>query len=202
MTVSPSYPRDAAPGWEARDSASFRLAMRQLASGVSIVTNGSGEGRNGFTATSISSLSADPPTLIVCVNRSASFYAQLSAGDLFGVSVLGEAHTEIADRFAGRSDAKGAERFRAGRWIATPDGVPLLADALAAFECEAEEIIERHSHAILVGRVRLARPRAGGGALLYWRGGYDRIGWSADEISRAVGLAPAQPGGDVVPFQK
>jgi hypothetical protein len=50
--------------------------------------------------------------------------------------------------------------------------------------------------------VRLARPRASGGALLYWRGAYDRIGWSAEEVSRAVGLAPSQPAGDVVPFQK
>ena len=202
MTATPSTPREQPRPWDANAADSFRLAMRQLASGVSVVTHGAGEERTGFTATSVSSLSADPPTLIVCVNRAASLYAQLSVSDLFGVNVLGENHAEIADRFAGRGGVKGAERFRQGHWIATQDGVSLLADALAAFECEVEDIVERHSHAILIGHVRFARPRASGGALLYWRGAYESIGWSAEEVSRAVGLAPTQPAGDVVPFQK
>ena len=170
---------------------SFRLAMRQLASGVSVVTPGAGEDRTGFTTTSVSSLSADPATLVVCVNRSASLYAQLSIGDLFGVSVLNAQHTEIADRFAGRAGVSGPERFHGGRWTTTSDGVSLLADAIAVFACEAEDVIERHSHAILIGRVRLARPMPAGGALLPWRGGYDRIGWSDEELSRAIGLSPA-----------
>ena len=168
----------------------FRSAMRRLASGVSVVTHGEGERRTGLTATSVSSLSADPPTLIVCVNRSASLYAQLRAGDSFGVNILGAQHADIADRFAGRNGVNGAERFREGRWIVTPDGVTLLADALAVFVCEAEDVIDRHSHAILIGRVRSAVAGPADGALLYWGGAYDRIGWSAEELSRATGLSP------------
>ena len=163
--------------------------MRQLASGVSIVTHGDGEQRTGFTATSVSSLSAEPPTLIVCVNRSASLYARLTRGDAFGVSVLGAQHAEFADQFASRKGLKGADRFRDGAWSTTPGGVSVLADAIAALECETEEIIERHTHAILIGRVTFAAPRSNEAALLYWRGGYDRIGWSAEEVSRAVGVA-------------
>jgi flavin reductase (DIM6/NTAB) family NADH-FMN oxidoreductase RutF len=173
-------------------AAAFRLAMRQLASGVSIVTHGVGEARTGLTATSVSSLSAEPPSLIVCVNRSASLYANLRSGDVFGVNLLGAEHVEIADRFAGRSGLKGSERFREGRWITTPNGVSLLADAIASFECEAEDVIERHSHAIVIGRVRNATSTAAAGALLYWRGGFERIGWSADEIFRAIGVTPAK----------
>jgi flavin reductase (DIM6/NTAB) family NADH-FMN oxidoreductase RutF len=180
----------------------FRQAMRQFASGVCIVTHGAGEYRAGLTATSVSSLSAEPPALIVCVNRSASLYARLGSGDLFGVNVLAAHHTEIADRFAGRGGVTGAARFAEGRWIETPDGVSLLADAIAAFECEVEDIIERHSHAILIGRVRLAAPRPAEGALLYWRGAYDRIGWSADEISRAIGVTAPEAGGRVAPLRK
>src|ERR1700689_4892587 len=119
---------------------SFRQAMRQLASGVSVITHGDGEYRTGLTATSVSSLSAEPPALIVCVNRSASLYARLGAGDLIGVNVLAADHAEIADRFAGRGGLKGAERFAEGHWVTTPDGVWLLADAIAAFECEVEDI--------------------------------------------------------------
>ena len=81
----------------------FRLAMRQLVSGVCLITHGRGEARVGMTATSVSSLSMDPPTLIVCVNKSASLYARLRRGDAFGVSVLGAQHAEFADRFAART---------------------------------------------------------------------------------------------------
>ena len=171
----------------------FRLAMRQLASGVSIVTHGEGERRTGLTATSVSALSAEPPTLIVCVNRGASLFGQIAQGDAFGVSVLGAHHTEFADRFANRTGLRGAERFREGVWATTPAGVSVLADAIAALECEIEEIIERHTHAILIGRVTFALPKPADAALLYWRGGYDRIGWSAEEVSRAIGAAPSGP---------
>ena len=171
--------------------AAFRLAMRQLASGVCLVTHGEGESRTGLTATSVSSLSAEPPTLIVCVNRSASLYERLNRGDAFGVSVLGAQHAEYADRFAARTGLAGAERFRFGDWLETPSGVSVLADALATFECEAEDVIERHTHAILIGRVVVAAPRPNEGALLYWRGAYDRIGWSAEEVSRAIGVTPS-----------
>ncbi len=171
-------------------TAAFRGAMRQLASGVCLITHGSGEARVGLTATSVSSLSTEPPSLIVCINRSASLYARLRRGDAFGVSVLGAQQAEYADRFAARTGLKGAERFAEGSWIETPAGVSVLADALALFECEAEEVLERHSHAIVVGRVTFAAPRPHEGALLYWRGAYDRIGWSAEEVSRAIGASP------------
>jgi flavin reductase (DIM6/NTAB) family NADH-FMN oxidoreductase RutF len=171
-------------------AADFRQAMRQLASGVCLITHGEGERRTGLTATSVSSLSTEPPTLIVCVNQSSSLYAQLSTGDAFGVSVLGSQQSEFADRFASRTGLKGAERFREGRWSETPRGVPVLADALATLECEAEEILTRHTHAIVIGRVTATAPRPADGALIHWRGAYERIGWSAEEVSRAIGAAP------------
>ena len=117
--------------------------MRQLASGVCLVTHGEGEARKGLTATSVSSLSVALPTLIVCVDRTASLYSQLALGAVFGVSVLGAQHAEYADRFANRTGLKGAERFREGCWVETPAGVSVLADALASLECEAEDVIER-----------------------------------------------------------
>jgi len=200
MTALSSSPQLCSAHPPGQDSEAFRLAMRQLASGVSLVTHGHGASRNGLTATSVSSLSADPPTLIVCVNRSASLCAQLAHGDLFGVSVLAANHGEFAETFAGRTGRKGEERFREGEWTTTPGGVSVLADAIASFECATEDLIERHSHVILIGRVRLATPRPAGGALLYWRGGYDQIGWSDEQLSRAVGLSPARTSGVVLPF--
>ena len=167
----------------------FRTAMRELAGAVSVVSCGQGERRTGFTATSVSSFSMDPPTLILCVNRGSSSWPILRDAPSFGVNVLSASHREIAHRFAGRTGAEGAQRYEGGHWITLATGAPLLVDALAAFDCSVEEIIERHSHAIVIGRIEAVRRRGGGGALVYWRGDYDQLGWSQDEISNAVGCA-------------
>jgi flavin reductase (DIM6/NTAB) family NADH-FMN oxidoreductase RutF len=172
------------------DSDNFRAGMRKLACGVSLITVGVGVERRGMTATAVSSFSADPPTLIVCVNRGASMYPGLVRGAAFGVSVLAAGGQEIADRFAGRTGVNGADRFDEGRWRIAPSGVSLFADSAAAFECEVEELIERHSHAIVIGHVKRIATQGGDGALVYWQGDYDRLGWSADEVARAIGLNP------------
>ena len=185
--------RRASPGGPAlaeADGDAFRSVMRHLASGVCLVTQSVGGARAGTTATAVASLSLEPPTLIVCVNRAASTYAGLTLGAAFGVSVLGADHREFAERFAGRTGEEGAERFREGRWRIAPNGAPLLADALAAFACEVEEIVERNTHAVIIGRVNHAAAVSGGGALVYWRGGYDQLGWSEDELARATGRSP------------
>ncbi len=166
----------------------FRAAMRELAGAVSVISCGEGEHRAGFTATSVSSLSMDPPTLFVCVNRASSSWPVLRDADSFGVNILSASHREIAHRFAGGGGAEGAQRYEGGQWITAATGAPLLSDALAAFDCSVDEIIERHSHAIIIGRIEAVRRRGGGGALVYWRGDYDQLGWSQDEISNAVGL--------------
>lgn len=182
------------PGLMPADGETFRNAMRQLASGVSLITH-RGEGQPaGLTATSVTSLSADPPALIVCVNRAASGFVGLTPGAAFGVSVLGADQQEFADRFAGRMGHKGAERFQEGRWLISLSGAPLLKDSLAAFECEVEDLIERHTHAIIIGRVTRVAVRGKGSALIYWRGGYDQLGWGADELARAVGQTPKGSG--------
>jgi flavin reductase (DIM6/NTAB) family NADH-FMN oxidoreductase RutF len=187
-----------APGSDATlvdaDVDAFRAAMRQLASGVCLVTHNNDGERAGMTATAVASLSLDPPTLIVCVNRAASTYAGLRPGAVFGVSVLGADHREFAERFAGRTGEDGAERFREGRWRMSPNGAPLLLDALASFACEVDDIVERNTHAIVIGRVKHVAAASGGGALVYWRGGYDQLGWSEDELARATGRSPTSAG--------
>jgi flavin reductase (DIM6/NTAB) family NADH-FMN oxidoreductase RutF len=168
----------------------FLEAMRQFAGGVCVVTAGAGEERSGFTATSVTSLCADPPTLLVCVNRESSSYHALTRFGAFVVNVLAADQREIAERFARGSALRGSQRDEGGEWRVLPSGACCLADAAAVFECEAEERIKRHTHAIVIGRVRHVLVGAGSGALIRWRGAYDQVGWSADEISRAIGLSP------------
>ncbi|RBP09860.1 flavin reductase (DIM6/NTAB) family NADH-FMN oxidoreductase RutF [Roseiarcus fermentans] len=184
------HPRPTSAPLHGVDSQGFKDAMRQLASGVCVVTVGAGDERNGLTATSVSSLSDEPPTLLVCVHRAASSYPAFERYGAFAVNVLAADQREIADRFAGATNAGGAGRFAGGRWLELPDGGVCLAESVAVLDCEVEERIERHSHAIVIGRVRRTMIGANSGALVYWRGRYDQIGWTDAEVARAVGLSP------------
>jgi flavin reductase (DIM6/NTAB) family NADH-FMN oxidoreductase RutF len=175
----------------ARDeAAALRAAMRQLASGVSVLTLGEGAERNGFTATSVSSLSMDPPRLIACLNKNSSSYSRLRVGAGVGVNVLAAHQRAIADRFAGRGGAQGAARYEGAEWIAGQGGGSLLVGALAAVDGVVEELIERHSHVILVIRPLACRVSEHQSALLYWRGLYDALSAPAFPSS-AGGASPS-----------
>lgn len=153
----------------------FRSVMRNVAGAVSVVTAAGAGIRAGLTATSLTSLSAEPPAVLVCVNRGASAWPVIERAGHFAINVLGAGHQAIADRFAGRDGIKGEERFQVGDWSRLATGAPILEDALAVLDCEIEEIIGRHSHAILIGRVKAIREAGTEGALLYWRGLYGKL---------------------------
>lgn len=155
-----------------RETAAFRTAMRYLAGAVSVVTTGTGEHRTGFTATSVSSLSVSPPTILVCLNRDSSSWPTLHAHKSFCVNLLAHDHLHIADRFAGRGGAKGIARYEGAQWQEMATGALALSGALAAIDCELEEALDRHSHTILIGRVRALALRDGAEPLLYWHGAY------------------------------
>jgi flavin reductase (DIM6/NTAB) family NADH-FMN oxidoreductase RutF len=196
MLVPPVHrfqPRTSPPRAAEATEKTFREAMRHLAGGVCIVTVGAGGDRAGVTATSVSSLCAEPPTLLVCVNRASPCYAALTRFGAFAVNVLSADQREFAERFASGSSLKQSERFRGGRWLALPSGAHCLADSIAVFGCDVEERIERHTHAIVIGRVRCVLAGGGSGALVHWRGSYDQVGWGDDEVARAIGLFP-RPG--------
>jgi len=135
------------------DSAAFRHAMGALPSGVAIIACGEGEARAGCTATSLTSLSLAPPTLIVCLARSSSTLARLLEVGAFSISLLAARHQTLAHRFSGHSGVHGLHRFDGAQWATLSTGAPVLGDAIAAFDCLVEEVIERHSHAIVVGAV-------------------------------------------------
>jgi flavin reductase (DIM6/NTAB) family NADH-FMN oxidoreductase RutF len=150
----------------------FREAMRQLAGGVSVVTTGRGRLRTGLTATSVTSLSAEPPSLLVCINKASSALLTLRQTNSFAVNILAQDQQEIADRFAGRSGVFGAARYHGAEWSHLATGTPVLDGALANLDCQIENISEWHSHAIVIGRVVAIRTAAGESPLVYWRGGY------------------------------
>jgi flavin reductase (DIM6/NTAB) family NADH-FMN oxidoreductase RutF len=157
------------------DVSAFRNAMRQLAGGISVITVGNSDHRSGLTVTSVSSLSAEPPIIIFCISRASSSWSILKQSRTFAVNVLGPDHLGIAERFSGRNGEKGHERYAGAAWIGLVTGTPILADAAAALDCTVEELIERHSSAIVLGRVQSVKIHPEPNVtspLMYWRGNY------------------------------
>jgi flavin reductase (DIM6/NTAB) family NADH-FMN oxidoreductase RutF len=172
-------------------SAVFRDAMRHLTAGVSVITVGRGGDISGMTVTSVSSLSVDPPSLIVGINRSSSSWSLLKRYGFFGLNMLTSDQLDIAERFTGRDGLKGADRFAGVGWTTRVSGVPLLVGALAALDCEVEDIVERHSHAIVIGRARDIKLSSRTAALAHWQGQYVAIDRDEDAIKLAEVSVPA-----------
>jgi len=157
------------------DSAAFRLAMREFVSGVALVTCGSNEARAGCTATALTSLSLTPPSLIVCIDHKTSTLARLRECGTFAVNILRADQEALADRFAGRGGVKGAARFAGSEWTTLTTGAPALSAALASIDCRLEEIIDRHTHAIVIGAVAAVRRGEPGPALIHWRSRFESV---------------------------
>src|SRR5579871_1789049 len=157
-------------------SAKLADAMRQLPGGVAVVTAGLAPHRSGYTGTAVFSLSVDPQRVVISVARNSSSYPLIRQHGLFGLNVLAADQQGIADRFAGRGGIKGEARYEGAHWRVTEIGVSLLEEALASAECLVEEIIERHSHALIISEPASISASAHSGALLYWRSSYQSVG--------------------------
>jgi flavin reductase (DIM6/NTAB) family NADH-FMN oxidoreductase RutF len=173
----------------------FRNAMRQLTGGVSVITAGKGRDISGMTVTSVSSLSVEPASLIVSLNRESSSWPLVKRYGFFGVNILTSDQIDIAERFTGKGGLKGADRFAGARWTTRASGVPLLEDALAAIDCEVEDVVERHSHAIVIGRVLDVAVSARTAALAYWQGRYVAIDQDEDAAKLAEVSVPVRKTG-------
>ncbi|MGF6306206.1 flavin reductase (DIM6/NTAB) family NADH-FMN oxidoreductase RutF [Bradyrhizobium sp. i1.8.4] len=174
------------------EAAEFRGAMRHLTGGVSVITAGRGKEISGMTVTSVSSLSVEPPSLIVSINRAASSWPLIARHRVFGINILTADQLDLAERFTGKGGLKGADRFAGVEWTTRASGVPLLVGALAAIDCEVEEVIERHSHAIVIGRVLDVIASERTAALAYWHGEYVAIDRDEDAARLAEVSLPSR----------
>lgn len=153
-------------------SAEYLAGMRRLAAGVTIVTTRHQDTLAGLTATSVCSLTAEPPRLLVCINRDADAHALIEASGIFAVSLLTRAHQELADRFGGRTGMFGPARFAHGDWATAVTGAPLLVGAAASFDCRLAQIVPVGTHSIFIGEVEAVQVREDGEELVYIDRGY------------------------------
>jgi flavin reductase (DIM6/NTAB) family NADH-FMN oxidoreductase RutF len=138
---------------KAVDRDRFREAMSRYGAAVHVITTNGPEGKTGFTATAVCSVSDDPPTLLVCVNRKSKAAPIVSANGVFCVNTLAAGDQAIADVFAGRTGVTRAERFNVGQWKTLGTGAPVLSSAVVACDCRVIEVKAVASHNVIFGVV-------------------------------------------------
>lgn len=155
------------------DPPEFRRVLGHLATGVTVVATAdpdTGEAR-GLTANAVTSVSLEPPLVLVCVERDADTHATLSRADHFSINILGEDQEALSRRFA--SDEI-VDKFEGVAFRRESTGAPVLEGVLAWAECRVWARYDGGDHTIFVGRV-VAGDAVEGGPLLYYRGGYGRL---------------------------
>lgn len=141
LPVLPAVERDA-----------FRNAMACLGAAVNIITTDGPAGRAGFTASAVCSVTDSPPTLLVCLNRSASVWPIFRDNGHLCVNTLAAGHEDLSTLFGGKTPM--AERFAAADWHTLASGSPLLDGALVSFDCKVAQVVSVGTHDILFCEVQ------------------------------------------------
>jgi flavin reductase (DIM6/NTAB) family NADH-FMN oxidoreductase RutF len=159
---------------EANLSAQMKWALRRLAKAVVVITCKFEGGRFAMAATAVSELSMDPPSLLICVNRSASLFAPLTAGADFCVNILHSSHEAVSVACSGK--LQGEARFGEGQW-AESEGLdlPYLVDSQASFACRNTQRVEYGTHGIFIGEVVRVMSHGPVDPLIYVDGRYASV---------------------------
>jgi flavin reductase len=131
----------------------FLEGMSRAAASVSVVATDGVGGRGGVTVSSMTSVSADPPTMLVCINREARSAGRIQENGNFCINLLRDTQTDISDVFASVIDPPGGDKFAVGEWRTGESGAPKLTDALVTFDCRLTDSHQSGSHFIFVGEV-------------------------------------------------
>jgi len=151
----------------------FRLGMRSLAHAVTIVTAAHGGHRYGMTATAVCSASAEPPTVLVCLNRNSGTHGGVARCKAFCVNVLRADDSDLSNQFSGAQSGEG--RFKSREWSKLATGSPVLLDALVSFDCRVVKQMAHGTHTIFLGEVEQLQIGRKGKPLLYSEGQYAKL---------------------------
>lgn len=159
----------------------LRTGLRRFAKAVAVITTRHHGQRMAMTATAVSEISMTPPSMLVCVNKTAGLHVAMESGEPFCINILHVGQADISALCAGK--VRGEARFEVGDWVETASGVPRLAGAQASIVCRNQHKTEFGSHSIFIGLVDEVFVELGVDPLLYVDGGYSRLG---DPIDLAV----------------
>lgn len=156
----------------ALDKAEFRSVMGCFATGVTVVTTRSASGElHGLTANAFSSVSLEPPLVLVCISKKSESYPCFEQSGVFTVNILEAAQEHLSRRFA----ESGGNKFEGVEYQVGANGAPILGGVLAYLECKVAAVYEGGDHTIYVGEVQQVEARSGA-PLLFYRGGYRDLG--------------------------
>jgi flavin reductase (DIM6/NTAB) family NADH-FMN oxidoreductase RutF len=154
----------------ARDT--FREVLSRLATAVNVITTNGPAGRCGVTASAVCSVSDAPPTILVCLNRACRMNRSAKANGVFCVNILGADQRGLAEMFSGVGGIEMEQRFAHCCIVPTRSRAPVLADGLAALECDIAEIREVGTHSVIFGTVRAVQIGRTVSPLVYFQRGY------------------------------
>ncbi|MGF6572896.1 flavin reductase [Paraburkholderia sp. GAS333] len=157
------------------EKTAFRDAMAGLGTAVNIITSDGPAGLAGCTASAVCGVTDEPPTLLVCINRSSRNNAAFRTNGRLCVNVLNAGQQPLAAHFA-NSALPVAERFAAAQWEHLATGAPVLREALASLDCEIESATEVGTHTVFFCAVQATHTRVAGDALIYYGRRYHRVG--------------------------
>ena len=153
------------------DAKTFWRSLSARATGVVVATARGPDGPAGFLALSATHVTADPPTMLVSIDKRTAALDAVLHGKHFALNFLAAGDRALAEMFGGRGEARGADRFAPERWGMLTSGAPVLNDAVGVIDCVLEETIERFGVIIAIGRVVDVVVREGE-PLLFFRGTY------------------------------
>lgn len=166
---------------EMSEPARFREVMGHFATGISVVTTLEGDRPQGITVNAFSSVSLDPPLVMVALDRRRFITPMVRAAGRYGVNVLGEDQQSLSDCFAHAPVSPGRESFCGASWTPGPTGLPLIDGSIATLECTIVETFSAGDHDLFIGRVdSLEHRRPGVAPLLYFRRRYLHVRDGAD----------------------
>jgi flavin reductase (DIM6/NTAB) family NADH-FMN oxidoreductase RutF len=148
--------------------------MRNWTTGVTLVTANDADGPHGMTVSSFTSVSLEPPRVLVSLERNARTHRMVETSRAFGVSILSETQRDLAERFAGRID-DGEDRFADLEYGLTPNGVPFVLGSLAFLECRVVEAHPAATHTLFIGDVMGGRQLEDSSPLVYFHRDYHRL---------------------------
>jgi flavin reductase (DIM6/NTAB) family NADH-FMN oxidoreductase RutF len=155
------------------DAGQFKAGMRTLAGAVNIITSAHAGHRYGMTATAVCSTTAEPPTVLVCINKLANTHGAVVKAKAFALNVLRAEDWELSTTFSGAQS--GEARFKSGNWTRLATGSPVLIDALVSFDCRVVRKIAHSTHTIFLGQVEQKQFGQKGKPLLYSEGQYAKL---------------------------
>jgi flavin reductase len=157
------------------DRKAYRDAMARLGAAVNVITTTGPDGPRGFTASAVCSVTDDPPTLLLCVNRSSDSHDLLKSNGILCVNTLAASQEELSGVFAGMTGLMGADRFKHGEWTTMETGAPALRNAVVSFDCTISSVTEVGTHTVFFCAVQAIQAAEHHEGLIYFGRSYHRV---------------------------